>query len=130
MNYLLKVGGLEYKPPRDLPSTILFDLDLGLLLRLWGSSILPFLGQPYFKELDEIFQLPWIQHLWTFQEAMLSSHAEIYCGDKIIPWPTMVFALEFLNTHARHPLGLIFPGSFGDWHRLSLSLGAIKGNSS
>lgn len=121
MEYLRKVGAQEYKYPHDFPWVLLFDNDLGLLLRLVGSSILPSLGQPRFKELDEIFQLPWIQRLWTFQEAILPSHAQICCGNKRIPWLTMVFALEYLNVHFRHPVGLIFPGSFRDWHRLSIS---------
>lgn len=121
MKYLGNVGAQEYKYPREPPWSLLFDLDLGLLLRLLGSSISPSLGQPCFKGLHEIFRFPWIQRLWTFQEAILSNHAEICCGNKRIPWITMVFALEYLNVHARHPLGLVFPGSFRDWYRLSIS---------
>lgn len=123
MKYLQKIGAQEYQNPHEFPWSPLFDLDIGLLIRIWGTSTptLAFLGRPCFEGLDEVFQLPWIQRLWTFQEAMLSSHAEIYCGNKRLPWLTMVFALEYLNVHARHPLGLIFPSSFQDWYRLSVS---------
>lgn len=76
--------------------------------------------RPSFSKLDEFFSTPWVDCIWTFQPALWSKNATVVCGDKFLPWLTVIQALEYIELHRTKSLGLLFPASFQPWRRLAL----------
>ncbi|RDW81871.1 hypothetical protein BP6252_02983 [Coleophoma cylindrospora] len=82
--------------------------------------LLTFRLRPHYAALDEILSRPWVKRLWTLQEALLSNHAVIVCGEKSISWVTMVYAVDYMDFWRCTDTGPEFPTSFHDWRRLML----------
>lgn len=76
--------------------------------------------RPCFSNLDELFNTPWIDCIWTLQAALRSRNATLVCGDKHLSWTTMIQALECVELHRTKSLGLLYPASFQPWRRLAL----------
>jgi hypothetical protein len=45
----------------------------------------------------DLLQREWSCRIWTLQETVLAPHPWILCGDKILPWRSMIHSLIFLD---------------------------------
>ncbi|KAK8104842.1 uncharacterized protein PG998_011875 [Apiospora kogelbergensis] len=77
-------------------------------LGLWASKVI-IEGD---GALREIFSRPWINRLWTFQEAVLPRKLLIVCGTKAVPWPAFLKFLEYME------IIRAYDHSLGKWFRL------------
>jgi Heterokaryon incompatibility protein (HET) len=130
MDYLAR-GGLPFntlirrRVGDQGPSTgNIMALRLGLHLFM---RVFTFQSRPYFTGLDEIMSRPWIERLWTLQEALLARDAVIVCGKKYIPWISMMCAVEYMDFCRSTRYGLAFPPSFHNWRRLMLFWSRLRG---
>jgi hypothetical protein len=103
-------------------NTMALRLGLHLFMRMFT-----FRSRPYFAGLDEIMSGPWIERLWTLQEALLARDAVIVCGEKYIPWISMMCAVEYMDFCRSTRYGLVFPPSFHNWRRLMLFWSRLRG---
>lgn len=74
------------------------------------------------KGLGDIFSHPWIERIWTLQEAVLSENSVLVCGNKFVSWESMIYAIEHIAFVDSKKLseGLKFPSSYHNWRRLQL----------
>lgn len=55
---------------------------------------LPSLGSARWAELGRFFRRPWFYRVWIIQEAVLSQHVQLMCGQRLISWLDLsVFAI-------------------------------------
>lgn len=97
-------------------------LGLHLLMRIFT-----FRSRPHFIGLDDITSRPWIERLWTLQEALLSRNAVIVCGERYIPGISMMCAVEHTDFCRSTRYGLSFPSSFHNWRRPMLFWCGLRG---
>jgi hypothetical protein len=74
--------------------------------------------RPHNAGLKDILGRQWIKRLWTLQEAVLSNHLVVVCGERFIPWRAMVFSLEFMEFCRVNLLPLQFPDDARHWQGL------------
>jgi hypothetical protein len=103
-------------------NTMALRLGLHLFMRKFT-----FRSRPYFAGLDEIMSGPWIERLCTLQEALLARDAVIVCGEKYIPWISMMCAVEYMDFCRSTRYGLAFPPSSHNWRRLMLFWSRLRG---
>lgn len=130
MDYLAR-GGLPFnnlirrRVNNQGPSTgnmMALRLGIHLFLRMFT-----FRSRPYFAGIDAIMSRPWIERLWTLQEALLARDAIIVCGEKFIPWVSMMCAVDYMDFCRSSRYGLAFPPSFHNWRRLTLFWSRLRG---
>ncbi|KAI2616127.1 heterokaryon incompatibility protein-domain-containing protein [Hypomontagnella submonticulosa] len=88
-------------------------LALHLYIRLVTNRL-----RSYQAGLEDIFSRPWIHRLWTLQEAVIPNDMRIVCGEKIIPWVSIVYSLEYMEFFRMKPIAPGFPSAIVDWQQL------------
>ncbi|KAF5012516.1 hypothetical protein FDECE_1442 [Fusarium decemcellulare] len=98
-----------------IPTGMSMSLRLGwyLYLRFFTGRL-----TPHEKGIEELLNRPWINRLWTLQEAMLSDKLVLVCGARAIPLHALLYSVEFMQFFRRKVFGLRFPTSLHRWHRL------------
>lgn len=74
---------------------------------------------PHRSALNKIFRRPWIERLWTLQEAVLSHNSTVVCGERSIPWEDLICALESIHFFRTQTLMLGFEDSYMAWLNLA-----------
>lgn len=54
------------------------------------------------EDINELFSVPWVSRLWTYQEFLLSSSPMFVCGPRSIHWIQMARAMLFLRQAMDH----------------------------
>jgi hypothetical protein len=130
MDYLAK-GGLPFNTlirhrvgdqGPSTGNTMSLRLGLHLFMRMFTLQ-----SRPYFAGIDAIMSSPWIERLWTLQEALLARDAVIVCGEKSISWVSMMCAVEHMDFCRATRYGLVFPTSFHNWRRLMIFWSRLRG---
>jgi hypothetical protein len=117
MGYLAR-GCLPFKRP-IADSEVPTGRSTALLLALHMlGRIMTFRRRPYYAGLQDIFSREWIGRMWTFQEVMFSGEVTIVCGERSVPWISMILSLEYIATHRDHPINFGYPKAIQSWVRL------------
>jgi hypothetical protein len=119
MEYLRKGGlpftlGVKHKIAGEIPTGNYMAWRLGwhIFFRVMTYRYLQ-----YRDGLQDIFKRPWIERLWTLQEALLARKLVIMCGEKTIPWCSLVYTMQLMQFLNNKPQFLAFP-TYGNWWRL------------
>jgi hypothetical protein len=79
----------------------------------------------------DLMQRPWFSRRWVIQEVSLSTHADLYCGTKTIPWADFADAVQ-LFSHAERTITTYSemmgkdPKAFNFWYEEVSTLGASQ----
>lgn len=95
-------------------TTYIFKTAISLVLRC-----LTFRLHPHRSALDTIFKRPWIERLWTLQEAVLSPNSIVVCGESSIPWEDLICALESIHYLCTETWTIGFEDSYMAWLNLA-----------
>ncbi|XXH02441.1 hypothetical protein Hte_008816 [Hypoxylon texense] len=126
MDYFGK-GGLPFdflisKNPRDgqtwengIPTGNSMALRLGLHLYFRSITIRLW---PHYYGIQDLLSRPWVERLWTLQEALLSDKVIIVCGKKAIPLQALAYSVEYMEFFRWCSIGVRFPRDLLRWQRL------------
>ncbi|KAJ3544646.1 hypothetical protein NM208_g2941 [Fusarium decemcellulare] len=98
-----------------IPTGMSMSLRLGwyLYLRFFTGRL-----TPHKKGIEELLNRPWVNRLWTLQEALLSDELVLVCGTRAIPLRALLYSVEFMQFFRHKVFGLRFPTALHRWHRL------------
>ncbi|KAL9111265.1 MAG: hypothetical protein Q9227_004344 [Pyrenula ochraceoflavens] len=123
----LKQGGLPFRwlirhwIAKDIPSGNMMALRLAIYLTLRRFT---FRGRSHFSGIQDILSgTGWINRLWTMQEGTIPKKSTVVCGEKHIPWISMMCAIEYMDLchKSLYIMAFItFPLPFINWKRLML----------
>lgn len=106
-------------------STNVLSVSRGTPIDILGAACMLFLRRhtfqihPHRSALHKIFTRPWIERLWTLQEAVLSHNNIVFCGERSIAWADLICALESIHFFRSQTLMLFFEDSYMPWLNLA-----------
>jgi len=72
-------------------------------------------------DLVYLFDRPWKDRLWTYQEILLASHPVIVCGTEHVQWSDFEWTLLYLRYSFKH-----FPRAFIAWEAIVFDRGQLQ----
>lgn len=100
---------------KGIPTGISMSIRLGLHLYF---RVLYNRFRPHSEGIELLLSHPWIERLWTLQEALLSDKLVIVCGEKKLSFQALVYSVEYMDFFRDKALGIRFPKAFYRWRQL------------